>query len=197
MRTIKVCPRLPGAVRPAATSAAAFLAAGLIAFGLAGTAQAAGPGGSYIQGAYADWDDADNGFNLGGSLMVTPSVRAFADYTDTDLEQLRIGGGAIVPMSGPLGLEIGGSYQSLETGGRGGLDDDGFGFHGIARFAATPVFTLSGKAEYVLRDELDDDIVFGADADYRFTPQLSGFVSYEVYDEIDSDLMMAGARLHF
>lgn len=193
---MKLCGVL-SAVRSMRINTWALAAAGVAALGLAGTAHAGGPGGSYLQGAYADWDDADNGFNLGGSLMVTPSVRAFADYTDTDLEQFRVGGGAIVPMTNPLSLEFGGSYQSLETSGPGGLDDDGFGIHGIARLAATPEFTLAGKAEYVFRDDLDDEMVFGVDADYRFTPQVSVFGSYEMYDEIDNDLIMVGGRLHF
>lgn len=177
-----------------------LVAAGACALGLAaGAAHAGGPGGSYVQGAYADWDDADDGFNAGGSLMISPSLRLFGDYTDTDLEQLRLGGGVILPMASPLGLEIGGSYQNLQVDnpGPGGLDDDGFGVHGIARLAATPEFTLAGKVEYVFRDDIDDELVYGVDADYRFLPQLSGFVSYEVYDEIDNDLFMAGARLHF
>lgn len=199
MHSIMVFSGLLSAVRSMKNHCGVFLVAGACALGLAGAAHAAGPGGSYIQGGYADWDDFDNGFNVGGSLMVGPTVRAFADYTDTDLEQLRIGGGLVVPMTSPLSLEVGGSYQNLEVGGRGrgGLDDDGFGVHGIARFAVTPEFTLAGKLEYVFRDDIDDELVFGADADYRFMPQLSGFVSYDVYDEIDEDLLMVGARLHF
>lgn len=176
-------------------------AAGVLALALAGTAQAGGPGGSYAQGAFADWDDADDGFNVGGSLMIGPTLRAFADYTDTDLEQLRVGGGFILPTASPVSLELGGSYQNLEAGGSGpgpgGLDDDGFGAHGIARINATPELTLAGKLEYVFRDELEDELVYGVDADYRFLPQVSGFVSYDVYDEIDENLFMAGARLHF
>lgn len=169
-------------------------AAGVLALALAGTAQAGGPGGSYAQGAFADWDNADDGFNVGGSLMIGPTLRAFADYTDTDLEQLRVGGGFIIPTASPVSLELGGSYQNLEAGG---FDDDGFGAHGIARINATPELTLAGKLEYVFRDELEEEFVYGVDADYRFLPQVSGFVSYDVYDEIDENLFMAGARLHF
>lgn len=199
MHSIMIFSGLSSAVRSMKNHCGAFLVAGACALGLAGAAHAAGPAGSYIQGGYADWDDADDGYNLGGSLMLTPSVRAFADYTDTDLEQLRIGGGLVVPMTDPLSLEVGGSYQNLEAGGRGrgGLDDDGFGVHGIARFTVTSAFTLAGKMEYVFRDNIDDELVFGADADYRFMPQLSAFVSYDVYDELDNDLFMVGARLHF
>lgn len=194
MHSIMVFSGLLGAVRPIKNHCGVFLVAAACALGPAGAAQAAGPGGSYIQGGYADWDDFDNGFNVGGSLMLGPTVRAFADYTDTDLEQLRIGGGLVVPMTSPLSLEVGGSYQNLEAGG---FDDDGFGVHGIARFAVIPGLTLAGKLEYVFRDDIDDELVLGADADYRFMPQLSAFVSYDVYDEIDEDLLMVGARLHF
>lgn len=168
--------------------------AGVLALAVAGAAQAAGPGGSYLQGSYADWDGFDNGFNVGGSLMIGSTLRAFGDYTDTDLEQIRIGGGAVVPMDGPLSLEFGGSYQNLEAVG---IDDDGFGAHGIARLSLVPEFTLSGKVEYVFRDDIDDELVLGVDGDYRITPQLSAFVSYETYDEIDENLFMAGARLNF
>lgn len=190
---------MSSAVRSMRTNSKSLAAAGVIALGMTGAAYAGGPGGSYIQGGYADWDDADNGFNVGGSFMVTPGARLFADYTDTDLEQLRAGAGMVIPMTNVLGFEVGGSYQRLEVDGRGrgGLEDDGFGAHGIARFSATPELTLSGKLEYVFRDDLEDEAVLGADLDYRFTPQLSAFGSYEIYDEIDNDLIMVGARLNF
>lgn len=187
---------LGSAVRSTGTVCRALAAGGVLALGLAGAAHAAGPGGSYLQGAYADWEDADNGFNGGGSLMLAPSVRAFADYTDTDIEQFRAGGGLVIPMTNPLSLEIGASYQRLEFAGPG-ADDDGFGVHGIARFAATPQITLSGKVEHVFRDKLDDEIVLGLDADIGLTDQLSVFSSYEIYDEIDENLLMVGGRLHF
>lgn len=199
MQSITIFSDSSSAARSMRKNSKALVAAGVIALGLAGTAHAGGPGGSYVQGAYADWDDADNGFNVGGSLMITPSVRLFGDYTDTDLEQIRIGGGVAIPMTNPLSLELGGSYQNLETDGpgRGGLDDDGFGVHGIARFAATPELTLAGKLEYVFRDDLEDEPVLGFDVDYRFLPQLSAFFSYDMYDELDNDLIMVGGRLHF
>lgn len=192
MRTVTVHSRSPSTGRALGASITAAMLTGILA--LAGPAHAAGPATNHLQGAYADWDDADNGFNVGGSLMIGPTLRGFADYTDTDLEQLRIGGGFLPPSAGPLSFELGGSYQKLEAAG---LDDDGFGVHGIARFAATPEFTLSGKAEYVFRDEIDDELVFGIDADYRFMPQLSAFASYDVYDEIEENLLMVGGRLHF
>jgi hypothetical protein len=183
---------LSGAVR----STGAVAAAGVLALGLAGTAQAAGTGGTYLQGAYADWEDADNGFNAGGSVMLAPNVRVFADYTDTDIQQLRAGGGLIVPMTDPLSLEFGGSYQNLDFDGPG-PDDDAFGIHGIARFAATPQFTLSGKVEHVFRDKLDDEFVLGVDADFGLTDQFSLFGSYETYDKLDENLLLVGGRLHF
>lgn len=192
MSSVTVQSRSPSAGRALGASITAAMLTGVLT--LAGPAHAAGPATSHLQGAYADWDDADSGINFGGSLMIGPTLRGFADYTDTDLEQLRIGGGFLAPAAGPLSVEVGGSYQSLEAGG---LDDDGFGIHGIARFAPTPQFTLSGKAEYVFRDEIDNELVFGVDADYRFMPQLSAFASYDLYEEIDENLLMLGGRLHF
>jgi len=183
-------------VRSRRIAPGALAAAGIFALVLSGAAHAVGPGGSYLQGAYADWEDADNGFNVGGSLMLTPGIRAFADYTDTDLEQFRIGGGLVFPMTDPLSLEVGGSYQNLEFAGPG-ADDGGFGVHGIARFAATPQFTLSGKVEHVFRDDLKDEIVLGVDGDFRFTQQFSLFGSYEMYDKLDENLFLVGGRLHF
>jgi len=178
---------------PRTLAAAGVLALGL---GLGGAAHAVGPGGSYLQGAYADWEDADNGFNVGGSLMLTPTVRAFADYTDTDLEQFRVGGGLVFPMSDLLSLEVGGSYQNLDFDAPG-ADDSGFGVHGIARLALTPQFSLAGKVEHVFRDDLDDEIVLGADADFRLNQQFSLFGSYEIYDELDENLLLVGGRMHF
>jgi hypothetical protein len=187
---------LRSAVRSTGTVCRALAAGGVLALGLAGAAHAAGTGGSYLQGAYADWEDAGDGFNLGVSVMLAPNVRAFADYTDTDIEQLRAGGGLVVPMSDLLSLEIGGSYQNLDFAGRG-ADDDGFGVHGIARLAATSRFTLSGKVEHVFRDRLDDEIVLGVDADVGLTEQLSVFGSYETFDELDENLLLVGGRLKF
>jgi len=186
---------LLGAARSFVGVSRAAAAAGVLALGLSGAAHAVGPGGSYLQGAYADWEDADNGFNVGASMGLTPSIRAFADYTDTDLQQFRIGGGLLLPMTEPLELEVGGSYQNVEFDGPG--DDSGLGVHGIARFNATPNFTLAGKFEYVFRDDLDDGTVIGVDADFRVTPQFSVFGSYEVYDELEENLLLVGGRMNF
>lgn len=179
---------------PRGLAAAGVLALGL---GLTGAAHAVGgPGGSYLQGAYADWEDADNGFNAGGSLLLTPQVRAFADYTDTDVEQFRIGGGLLLPLASPLSLEIGGSYQSLEFDGPV-ADDEGFGIHGVARISPMPDLTLAGKVEHVFRDDLKDEFVLGADADFRLTQRFSLFGSYEMYDELDENLFLVGGRMNF
>lgn len=197
MKPVTVESSSPSAGRVLGASITAATMAGILAVGLAGPAQAVGPATNHIQGGYADWDDADNGFNIGGSLMITPGARLFADYTDTDLEQFRAGAGAVMPMTGVMSFELGGSYQRLESSGPVGLDDDGFGVHGIARFTPTPELTLAGKLEYVFRDDLDNEAVLGLGADYRFTPQLSAFVNYEMYDELDNDLIVLGGRLHF
>jgi hypothetical protein len=169
------------------------LAAALVITVAAGAAHADGPGGSYIQGAYANWDDLDDGFNIAGSVMATPNLRLFADFTSTDLDQLRIGGGWTFPMAGETEIEVGASYQRFEIGR---FDDDGVGIHGVVRFSPVPGFRIAGKLEYVILDDFNDETIIGIDAEFRFMPSVSGFASFDVYDEADN-LFKLGVRLHF
>ncbi|MDA3872452.1 MAG: hypothetical protein PF795_00635 [Kiritimatiellae bacterium] len=168
--------------------------AGLM-FLFAGTATYAdGPVGNHIQAAYADWDDFDSGFNLGVSYLLQPEIRLFLNYTDTDLEHMRIGAGKIFQLENNLSLELGASYQNVDAGW---ADDDGIGLHAILRAEVSSELTLAGKLEYVLLDDIDNETIVGIDADYRFTNELSGFVSYDLFNELDNNLVKLGARLHF
>lgn len=164
-------------------------------FLFAGTAaHADGPVGNHVQAAYADWDDADSGFNLGVSYLLQPEIRLFLNYTDTDVDHLRIGAGKIFPMENNLSLGVGASYQNIDVGV---ADDNGIGLHGILRAEVMPELTLAGRLEYVLFDDFDIETIVGLDADYRFTNELSGFVSFDFFNELDNNLVKLGARLHF
>ncbi len=171
------------------------LAAGAALMLGAGTALA-GPGGTYVQGAYADWDDFDSGTNIAGSLRIPGGIRFFADYTDTDLEWLRAGLGWQFGPPGPIGLELGLSYHDLEFDG--GDSDDGIGIHGNVRVTPIPGLRFSGRVERIFLDELDDETIIGLDADWRVLPPFVGlFVSYETFDEGEDDLIKVGLRAHF
>ncbi len=164
-------------------------------FLFAGTAaHSDGPVGNHVQAAYADWDDADSGFNLGVSYLLQPEIRLFLNYTNTDLDHLRIGAGKIFPMENNLSLEVGASYQNIDVGV---ADDNGIGLRGILRAEVMPELTLAGRLEYVLFDDFDNETIVGLDADYRFTNELSGFVSFDFFNELDNNLVKLGARLHF
>jgi hypothetical protein len=166
--------------------------AGLLLLVAGATTHAAERGGTYVQGAFADWDGFDDGFNIAGSFQVAPNVRLFGEYTNTDLEHWRLGAGYLVPMQG-FELELGGTWQRFEVGN---FDDDGIGVHGIARVGLTDQFWLSGRAEYVFLDDLDNETIFGADLEFRVTPEFGVFIGYDFFDNADN-LLRLGARLHF
>jgi hypothetical protein len=175
------------------------LAAGAALMLGAGTALA-GPGGTYVQGAFADWDDFDSGTNVAGSLRIPGGIRFFADYTDTDLEWLRAGLGWQFGPPGPLGLELGLTYHDFTfDDGTDTFEDDGIGVHGNVRLKPIPGLSFSARAEQIFLDEADDDeTVIGLDADWRVLPPfVSLFVSYETFSEADNDLIKVGLRGHF
>lgn len=153
-----------------------------------------GPVDNHVQAAFADWDNFDSGFNLGVSYLLQPDVRLILNYTDTDLDHLRIGAGKIFPLENNLSLELGASYHNIDVGL---ADDNGIGLHGILRAELSTEFTLAGRLEYVLLDDFDNETIVGVDADYRFSNELSGFAGYEFFNELDNNLLKLGARLHF
>ena len=172
------------------------LAAGAALMLGAGTA-VAGPGGTYVQGAFADWDDNDSGSNVAGSVRIPGGIRFFADYTDTDVEYLRAGLGWQFGPPGPLGFELGLSYHDFSVDNGGG--DDGIGVHGNVRLKPIPGLSFSARAEQVFMDEAEDDeTIIGLDADWRVLPPfVSLFVSYDSFNEADNDLIKVGLRAHF
>jgi hypothetical protein len=171
---------------------ATSVAAGVVLACAAAGAHADGPGGSYIQGAYANWDDFDDGFNIAGSFMAAPAVRLFGNYTNTDLDHLRLGAGWVLPVQGAE-FELGASYHRFDIGD---FDDDGFGIHAAARTAITEEFRVGGRIEYVFLDDFNDETIVGIDAEFRITPEFGVFAGFDFYDEADN-LLKLGARFHF
>lgn len=162
-----------------------------------GSALAAGPGGDYVQAAYADWEDFDSGYNLAASFMAHPNLRLFADFTDTDLEHIRLGAAAVADVAEGVAGEAGVSYQDLDIDDAG--EDDGFGVHGTLRFIpqSMPELTLAGQVEYIFLDEFGDETIVGFDVDWTCTEQVSVFAGYDIFDEVDENLVKVGARLNF
>lgn len=163
------------------------------AFALAlagGAAQAVGPAADYVQGHYIDTDQTDDGFGIAGSFLATPDVRLFGEFNSLDnIDTFRLGAGWVIPVDEQFGFEAGASYLDSDF-------DDGFGVHGMARFNATPEFTLAGRLEYQDVGD-DDDIAVTVGADYRFMPELSGFAQFETFDDGDNDAVKVGARYFF
>ena len=155
---------------------------------------AANPGGTHAQVAFVDWGDFGNGIHLAGSLQVREQLRLFAGYTNSDLDHLQFGAGWIVPLQPGFSLEFGGSLNYFDIGP---ADDTGLGAHAIARLTPLNALTLSGKLEYILLDDLDNETVLGFDVNYRFQENISGFLNYSVYNEFDNNLILIGARLQF
>ncbi|MCC5848030.1 MAG: hypothetical protein JJU29_08040 [Verrucomicrobia bacterium] len=175
------------------TKLATFALPALLLLAIA-PAQAANPGGTHAQVAFADWSDLDNGFNLAGSFKAQENLRLFASYTNTDLDHLRVGAGWLVPLEPGFDLEFGGSINYFDIGP---VDDTGLGIHAIARITPIAELTVSGKLEYILLDDFDNETVLGIDVDYLFQDNISGFLNYSIYNEIDNNLILIGARLRF
>ena len=176
---------------------ATVLAGGLALALTAGTAQA-GPGGSYVQLGYADWDDLDDGFAYSASLSTGLPLRLFVDYVDVDnganVTWFRAGGGwefSITPM---VGLELGLSYHELDFDTD---SDDGFGVHGNVRVKPIPPVTLSARLEQVFFDDFEDETILALDVGYNFIPMVGAYLSYTTFDEGDNDLIQLGARISF
>jgi hypothetical protein len=168
----------------------------------ASAAQAGGPGGSYIQGSYANWDGFDDGYNIAASFLATPQARIFGEWTDTDLQHLRVGAGWVFPLAPATPrtaadpqneFELGATYQRFDVGP---VDDDGFGIHGVVRFSLAPEFRLAGRAEYVFMNDFDDEIIVGADVEFRFAPNFAAFASFDYFREADN-LFKLRVRAHF
>lgn len=187
------------------TQTGAVLAGGLALMLGTGTALA-GPGGTYVQGAYADWDDLEDGQNVAASLRIPGGIRFFADYTDTDLEYTRAGLGWSFDPFGPVGFEIGATYQDFSSDA--GTEVDGAGVHGNIRVTPLPGLRFGARAERAFLD--DEDMVatgeyatiIGFDADWRVLPPfVSLFVSYDSFsfeeEQADNDLVKVGLRGHF
>lgn len=172
----------------------AIPAAFLLFFATTAPLHAAGPSENHVQVAFANWSDFDNGLHAAGNLRVQDTLRLFARYTSTDLDYLQLGAGWIMPLEPGFSLEFGGSLNFLDSGP---VDDTGLGVHAVIRMTPLRALTLSGKFEYILLDDLDNDTVVGFDVDYRFRDNVSGFVNYSSYNEIDNNLILLGARLHF
>lgn len=186
------------------TRTGAVLAGGL-ALMMGSGAALAGPGGTYVQGAFADWGDLEDGQNVAASLQIPGGIRFFADHTATDLEYTRAGLGWSFDPFGPVGFEIGATYQELTNDEIApAFEDDGIGFHGNVRVTPLPGLRFGGRVEQVALDESDEDVtIMGLDADWRVLPPfVSLFVSYDTFDSDsgnfdENDLVKVGLRGHF
>ncbi len=159
----------------------------------AGNALAANKAGTYVQGHYAEFDDSDNdGFGIAGSWMVREDIRLFGEYTTMEFSDMAVlGGGYRLFADDQWYFELGASYQDFD------LDDGGPAVHGLVDYEPIPDLTLTGKLEYLMYDEVDDQLVVGLGVDYAFTPEFSAFFSYEEQTDISANMGRLGVRYAF
>ena len=166
-------------------------------------AMAAGTGTGGSLAGYVVSEDADGpdgtGFGLKGHLgfgapfatLEWQSVTLEQGPFESDLDQLRIGGGYGMDMNTQTSLF--GRAEWIDLGGD--ADDDGFGVHGGLKFAATPAVTLKASVGFLKFDD-DDGTELLAGAGFAFTKQLGAFVDYRLFSG-DSDLTDLRAGVSF
>lgn len=139
------------------------------------------PGGS---------DDGD-GFGLRGWGMVSEKVFLHGEFqsTETDdagleTDQLRLGGGVVLPLSDQVWFIGSLEYIDLELSipGFGSGDTDGYGAHAGLALQATPQLGFYGSLGLVELDD-SDGIEFTLEARYNFTESVSGFIDYRSTDQ--------------
>lgn len=167
----------------------------------AGTALAAGPGYTFIEGGYQDFDldkpDADgDGFALRASIAITPMVHVFGGYSTAELDHAAPLGGRVDYDTWELGAGL--SYALTERVHFVGqasylnterdhadfrIDDDGYGLYtGLRARFVTPL-ELEGGIKYVDLDDAGEDVLLKLAAHYFFTNQWAAGLSLDLGDD--------------
>ncbi|HEX7062499.1 MAG TPA: outer membrane beta-barrel protein [Woeseiaceae bacterium] len=184
--------------------------------GLAGllSLAAAGPAAAdfdYNYGAlrYVDTEldagpfDVDgDGFEIGGSLELTPSVHLFGNFETLDFgsgidsSAFEIGGGYAMPLASGADLVARLSYIDGEIdAGPGDVDDNGFGFSAGFRHMFHPQIEGRAFINYVDLDESGDETSVELAGDYLLNEEIALGASLELGDDVTTWTL--GARWYF
>jgi hypothetical protein len=180
--------------------------AGLLAIGAASAAEL---DYNYFELRYVDTEldvgafDVDgDGFEIGGSLELTPAVHIFANFqtldfgSGIDVSAFEIGGGYAMPLRPGADLVARLSYIDGEIDTPfGDEDDNGFGFSAGLRNMFSPQFEGRAFVNYVDLDESGDEISFEIAGDYFLNEQVALGASLELGDDVTTWTL--GARWYF
>jgi hypothetical protein len=170
---------LPMLVLVAALAAPAAFAADMPTGSVAGyvtmTDVDAGPGAT----------DDGMGFGVRGWASVNGPWFVHGEYqtttlddSDTDVDQLRIGGGLVGEMQPGTMWLAKGEYISVSNDFAD--DQTGFGVHGGIMFHPSQQFGLFGTLGYLTTSDTDG-LEFNIGGSFSFTRELAGFVDYRSY----------------
>lgn len=176
---------------------------------MAGSAMAAEFDYTYADLRYIDTEidggqfNADgDGFELGGSIDVAPSVHIFGRYqaldfgSGIDVSAFQVGGGYAMPLKD--GADLVGRLSYID--GKvdtpfGDADDNGFGFSAGIRNLFTPQIEGRAFINYVDLDESGDETSLELAGDYFINDQVSLGASLQLGDDVTS--WSLGARWYF
>jgi hypothetical protein len=169
---------------------------------------------SFVQAAYVntdidDFDEALDGFALGGSFEVAENFFIYASYSDqsTDLfgvdidaTDYSIGGGYAFPLSETMDLVGSIGYVSAEIEGSfegesASFDDDGYQLAVGLRAMPMEQLELHGSVGYVDLSDSGDNTSFGVGALWYFVPQFA--VGLDAGFSDDSNSYGIGVRWDF
>lgn len=182
------------------------LAATLIA---TGGLQAAEFDYNYAELRYVDTEldagsfDVDgDGFQLGGSLELTPEIHLFGNFRTLDFGEgvdvsgFEVGGGYVMPLQTGTDLVARLSYIDGEIDTAfGDFDDSGFGFSAGARNMFTPQIEGRAFVNFSDLDESGSEVAFELAGDYYLNEQLALGASLELGDDVTTWTL--GARWYF
>lgn len=148
------------------------------------------------------FDVDGDGFEIGGSLELTPAVHLFGSFqtldfgAGVDVSAFEVGGGYAMPLNNGADLVARLSYIDGEIdAGPGDIDDSGFGFSAGLRNMFTPQIEGRAFVNYVDLDESGDETSFELAGDYFLNDQIALGASLELGDDVTTWTL--GARWYF
>jgi hypothetical protein len=148
------------------------------------------------------FDVDGDGFEIGGSLELTPAVHLFGNFqtldfgAGVDVSAFEVGGGYAMPLNNGADLVARLSYIDGEIDtGPGDFDDSGFGFSAGLRNMFTPRIEGRAFVNYVDLDESGDETSFELAGDYFLNEQIALGASLELGDDVTTWTL--GARWYF
>lgn len=147
--------------------------------------------------------DADgDGFEIGGSLELTPAVHLFGNFQTldfpggVDVSGFEVGGGYAMPLASGADLVARLSYIDGEIdAGPADFDDSGFGFSAGFRHMFHPQIEGRAFINYVDLDESGDETSVELAGDYFLNEEIALGASLELGDDITTWTL--GARWYF